>query len=1048
MNISGPFIRRPVATTLVMLAILLFGVIGYRGMPVSDLPNVDMPTLLVNASLPGADPETMASAVATPLERQFSTIAGLSSMNSGSTLGQTQITLQFDLSRSIDAAAQDVQAAITQATALLPRDMPTPPTYVKVNPADQPILYLGLTSPTLPLWQVDEYGETMMAQRISMVSGVAQVQVFGSQKYAVRVQLDPHALASRGLGIDEVAEAVRQGNVNLPTGILYGPNQATTVEATGQLTSAERYRPLIVAYRGGAPVRLEELGQVIDSVENDKTASWFADAGTVQRAIVLAIQRQPGTNTVAVAEAVKALLPRFEQELPPSVELHVLFDRSESIERSVSDVKTTLLVALVLVVLVIFLFLRNLSATVIPSLALPLSVIGTFAVMKPLGYSVDNLSLMALTLAVGFVVDDAIVVLENIVRHMEQGAPPGRAALEGAGEIGFTIVSMTISLAAVFIPILFMPGILGRLFHEFAVTICAAILISGFVSLTLTPMLCSRFLRPPAAERHGRFYMATERVFDGALAVYERSLDWVLRHRLFTLGVSFAVLAVTAWLFTVVPKGFIPDEDQGAIFGVTEAQQGVSFDAMVEHQLAAADIVRHDPAVRALFTSIGTTNSTTTANQGRMFIHLKPHDQRESIPVIIARLREKLAPLTGMRVFLQGLPTIRIGGQLTKSLYQFTLQSPDTEALYAAAPKLEERMRKIPGLLDVATDLQISNPQVAVEIDRDRASALGVSAQQIEDALYDAYGSRWISTIFAPNNAYRVIIELGDQYQRDAGALGMLYVRAASGRLVPLSAVATFTEQLGPLTVNHAGQLPAVTISFNLAPGTSLGDAVDRVRAAAAEVLPAGVTTSFQGAAQAFSSSLGGLTSLLVLSVVVIYIVLGILYESFVHPLTILSGLPSAGVGALLTLLVFRTELNIYAFVGLIMLIGIVKKNAIMQIDFALVAQRTEGKPPLEAIREGCLVRFRPIMMTTMAALLGTLPIAVGLGAGGEARRALGLSVVGGLLLSQLVTLYLTPVYYTYLDALAATGGRRRARRPVPVPGPPPAEPERRHAHS
>jgi HAE1 family hydrophobic/amphiphilic exporter-1 len=1047
MNFAAPFIRRPVATTLIMLAVLLFGTVGYRALPVSDLPNVDLPTLLVNASLPGADPETMAAAVATPLEKQFSTIAGLTSMNSTSTLGGTQITLQFELSKSIDAAAQDVQAAITQAGALLPRDMPTPPTYVKVNPADQPILYIALTSPTLPLYQVDEYGETLMAQRISMVSGVAQVSIFGAQKYAVRVQLDPHALASRGIGIDEVAEAVRQSNVNLPTGTLYGANQAFTVQASGQLATADRYRPLIVAYRGGAPVRLEELGQVVDSVENDKTASWYADDERLQRSIVLAIQRQPGTNTVAVAEAVKALLPRFEEELPPSVQLRTLFDRSESIRASVRDVKATLLAALVLVVLVIFLFLRNLSATIIPSLALPLSVVGTFAVMQPLGFSVDNLSLMALTLAVGFVVDDAIVVLENIVRHMEAGEAPFQAALRGSQEIGFTIVSMTLSLAAVFIPVLFMPGILGRLFHEFSVTICVAILISGVVSLSLTPMLCSRFLRSHREERHGRFYTATERVFDGALAAYERSLAAVLRHRAATLAVSGVILVATVWLFARTPKGFIPDEDQGAIFGVTEAQQGISFDAMVEHQLALADIVRHDPAVRALFTSVAASGSSTTANQGRMFIHLKSRDERDAVPDIIARLRGKLAGVPGMRVYLQMLPTIRIGGQLTKSQYQFTIQGPDTDALYAAAPRLEQAVRALPGLQDVTTDLQIRNPQVEVEIDRDRASALGVSAEQIESALYDAYGSRWVSTIYAPNNAYRVIVELDEPFQRDARALSMLYVRAASGQLVPLGAVARFREGVGPLTVNHAGQLPAVTISFNLAPGTSLGDAVDRVRAAAMDVLPAGMTTSFQGTAQAFASSLGGLAALLVLSVLVIYIVLGILYESFVHPLTILSGLPSAGVGALVTLNLFGSDLNIYAFVGLIMLIGIVKKNAIMQIDFALAAQREQGKPPIEAIFQGCVTRFRPIMMTTMAALLGTLPIAIGFGAGGEARRPLGLAVVGGLLLSQLVTLYLTPVYYTYLDALAA---RFRPRRPrervaaVPTPLPPP---ERRRAH-
>lgn len=1022
MNIAAPFIRRPVATALVMLALLLFGGLAYRSLPVSDLPNVDFPTLLVLANLPGASPETMASAVATPLERQFTTIAGLSSMTSTSSLGTTQITLQFDLNRDIDAAAQDVQAAITQAAPLLPAGMPSPPTFRKANPADQPILFMALRSATLPLWKLDDYGQTLIAQRLSMVPDVAQVLVYGAQKYAVRVKLDPMQLASRGIGIDEVERAVREANTNLPTGVLQGSAQRFTLRSSGQLTEAAYYRPIVVSYRNGSPVRLDELGSVIDGVEDDRSASWYGNADRLERSLVLGVQRQPGSNTVAVAENIKALLPVIREQLPPAVDLQIMFDRSESILRSVNEVKFTMTVALVLVVLVIFLFLRNVSATVIPSLALPLSIVGTFGAMYVFGFSVDNLSLLALTLSIGFVVDDAIVMLENIVRHMEMGKAPMQAALDGSREIGFTILSMTLSLAAVFIPVLFMPGILGRLFNEFAVTICVAIFISGFVSLSLTPMLCSRYLRPAAEARHGRLYAATERAFDSMLEAYRRSLRVVLRHRAATLIASLIILAATVYLFVRVPKGFIPNEDLGAIFALTEATQGVSFEAMTSHQRAVAEIVRRHPAVASLSSSVIGANAAagSTANQGRMFINLVPRADRATVGAVIQDLRRQTASVPGLRVFLQELPSIRIGGQLTKSVYQFTLLSPNTSELYGAAGALEARLRALPELQDVTSDLQVQNPEVQLEIDRDKAATLGVTAEQIENALYSAYGDRWVSTIYAPNNQYRVILELDDRYQRDPSALSMLYVRSARGQLVPLEAVVRPRQGVGPLTVNHAGQLPAVTLSFNVRPGVSLGQAVDRVQAVARQTLPATVSTAFQGVAHEFQASLTGLWLLLLAAVLVIYIVLGILYESFIHPVTILSGLPSAGFGALLTLMLFGAELNIYGFVGIIMLIGIVKKNAIMQIDFALEAQRQGGKSAMEAITDGCVVRFRPIMMTTMAALLGALPIAVAAGGGAEARRPLGLAVVGGLVFSQLVTLYLTPVYYTYLESAVA----------------------------
>ena len=1027
MNFTALFIKRPVMTTLVMVGILGFGLMSYTQLSVSDLPSVDYPTITVNAFLPGASPETMASAVATPLEKQFTTIAGIDNMVSTSALGSTSITVQFTLDRNIDAGAQDVQTAIARTLGVLPPGM-LPPSMNKTNPADQPILYIHLHSATMQLSDLDEYAETVMAQRISTVSGVAAVNVGGSAKYAARVQVDPRQLASRGIGIDEVASAINTANVNIPSGVLWGRNKALTVQTAGQLHNAAEFGDLVVTYRNGAPVRLKELGRVLDDVQNNRTAQWLDG----ERSISLSIQKQPGTNTVEVADAIKALLPVLRAQMPAAVDATIFFDRAQGIRDSVHDVKVTLGLTLVLVILVIFMFLRNVSATAIPSLALPMSLMGTFAVMNLLDYSLDNLSLMALTLAVGFVVDDAIVMLENIVRHMEMGKPPMQAALDGAAEIGFTIISMTLALTAVFIPLLFMGGIVGRLFREFAVTIAVAILVSGFVSLSLTPMLGAHFLTEKRVHgSHNVLFDAFEAGYQRVLAVYTRTLRWAMQHRPTVMAFSVMTLVATGLLFTQVKKGFFPSEDQGILRGNTEGIQGIGYDAMKDKMIALATIARRNPNVASTSYAIasGYGGSSGTVNSGRITFRLKPRNERklsadELVPVLGAALRV----VPGIASYVVNTPTINIGGRSSKGQYQYTLTGGDLPSLYKTAQTMETKMRGIDGIIDVTTDLQIANPQASIELDRDAAARFQLTPEQIESALYNAYGSRQVSTIYTPQNEYWVILELLPEFQSDLGALSMLYVRSRTGQLVPLSSVTRATPTVGPMLVNHTGQLPSVTISFNTKLGVSLGEATDAVEVAARTILPEGVTGAFYGAAQVFQQTQQGLLILFVVAIFVIYIVLGILYESFIHPLTILSGIPFAAFGALLALLVTHTELTVFAWVGIIMLIGLVKKNAIMMVDFATEAEK-RGKNAFESIEEACLVRFRPISMTTMAALVGTLPIALGAGAGAESRRPLGIVVVGGLAFSQVVTLYVTPVIYTYFDELKERIGKRAGSR-------------------
>ncbi|MGY3615421.1 efflux RND transporter permease subunit [Bradyrhizobium sp. USDA 10063] len=1025
MSLPELCIRRPVMTTLITASIIAFGIFGFRLLPVSALPKVDFPTIAVTATLPGASADTMAASVAGIIERQLSTISGISSMSSNSSQGTSVITIQFDLNRNIDAAALDVQTALTIAQRRLPIEMTTPPSFRKVNPADFPVLFISLNSATLPLSTVNEYGDITVGQALSQLPGVAQVLIYGAQKFAIRVQADPVAAAARGVSLDDIRTAVSRANSSTPVGTLNGPKQDVALQASGQMDKAADYHQIYVAWRNGSPVRLDEIAKVYDSVENDKIATWLND----KRAIVLAIQKQPDANTVAVVDSVLAKLPGLRASIPPSVNMQVMMDRSVSIRQSVNDVEETLMIAIALVILVIFLFLRSLWATVIPALAVPISLLGTFAAMYALDYSVNNMTLLALTLSVGFVVDDAIVMLENIVRHIERGMRPFEAALKGAREIGFTIISITFSLIAVFIPVLLMGGIVGRVFREFAVTISVAILVSGFVSLTLTPMLCARVLRShDETKRPNVVLRAFEAVFDSWLRAYEWALDWVLAKKALMLFVTLATLAGTIYLYMIVPKGFFPQEDTGFLIGVTEAATDTSFEAMKVRQQALVDVLRTDPAVDYVNSTVGSGGPNPTANYGRLFIALKPQKERDNAAVVIGRLRQKARAIPGVQAFFQSVQNLNIGGRVSKSQYQYVLQSGDTESLYRIAPDMRDKIEKIPGLLDVTTDLYIKNPQMTVDIDREKAAVYGVTVDQVRNQLYNAYGARQVGTIYMPSNDYQIILEVQPEFRVDPSNLSKLYMKTGTGQTIPLDAVARLVPSVGPLQINHQGQQPAVTISFNLAPGSSLGYAVDQITTLEqSSNLPATIATGFSGTAQVFQDSLRGQGVLILAAVFAAFVILGILYESFIHPITIISGLPSAGIGAILTLMLFNMELSVIAMIGIVMLVGIVKKNAIMMVDFALERRRV-GLSAEHAIREAALLRFRPIMMTTFAAIFGTLPIALGAGAGAELRQPLGVAVVGGLCVSQLLTLFITPVIYIYLDRV----DRRLRRRLEP----------------
>ena len=1040
MNISETYVRRPIATSLMMLGLLVFGAATYNLLPVAALPNVDFPTITVSATLPGASPETMASSVATPLEQQFAAIPGLASMNSTSGLGTTSITLQFDLGRSIDGAATDVQTAINAASGLLPKDLPNPPTYRKVNPADRAILIYAVSSDALPIYKVDDYAYTILAQKISAVAGVSQVLVAGQQDFAVRVQANPAALAAHGIGLEEVRNALSSATINQAKGNLENEHRSITIDTNDQLFHAAGYRNIIVAYRNGAPVKLEDVANVVDATKAPRTGAWYGG----KRSELLLIFRQPGANTVEVVDQIKSMMPRLLASVPPTVRVDLVSDRSQSIRDSVIDVEFTLILTVGLVVMVIFIFLRHLWATIIPSITVPLALVGTFGVMYVAGYSIDNLSLMGLTIAVGFVVDDAIVMIENIVRYIEEGERPFDAALKGAGQIGFTIVSITFSLIAVFIPLLFMGGIVGRLFREFAVTVTVAVVMSAFVSLTLTPVMCARFLKRQTGHKRGRLDQMCENAFEASVRFYDRGLQWVLRHQFVTLMSTIVLIFVTGYLYVVIPKGFFPEQDTGFIFGQAEARQDISFAAMAELQNRLSAIIQKDPGVSGVVGFVGSTGGNSAENTARMFIQLKPFGERTaSAQQIIQRLRPKVAEVPGVKYFMQAGQDINVGGRLAKTEFQYTLTSTDSEELNHWAPIIEQAMAKLPELQDVTSDQQVASPHLAIDIDRDSASRLGLSLAQIDQTLYDAFGQRQVATIYASSTQYKVVLEVLPSFQSDPAALSRIYVTGANGAQVPISTVAKFSNKIAPLTINHQGQFPAVTISFNLAPGVALGDAVQRIRQVQADLkTPVTLDGSFQGTAQAFQSSLSSTPLLIAAAILAVYIVLGMLYESYIHPITILSALPSAGVGALLTLMLFHYDLSVIALIGIILLIGIVKKNAIMMIDFALVAEREQGKSPLQAIHEACLLRFRPIMMTTFAAIGGGLPLAIGQGAGSELRRPLGIAIVGGLLVSQWLTLYTTPVVYLYLDRFQhwLAGKRRRPAGQIPaaVPHAPP----------